>query len=68
MTRDLDTLWKLHWVSVTRQGLDTWISFVTWIRLTVHWIVSDCDIGNVSVYVPSRGCVGLHVVWIIYRC
>ena len=35
---------------------------MTWIRLTVHWIVSDCDLGKVSVYTPSRGCVGLHVV------
>ena len=35
---------------------------------TVHWIVSDCDLGKVSVYTPNRGCVGLHVVWIIYRC
>ena len=36
-------------------------------KLTVHWIVSDCDLGKVSVYTPSRGCVGLRVVWIIYR-
>ena len=35
---------------------------MTWTRLTVHWIVSDCDLGTVSVYTPSRGCVGLHVV------
>ena len=37
---------------------------MTWIRLTVHWIVSDCDLGKVSVYTPSRDCVGLrmHVV------
>ena len=35
-------------------------------RLMVHWIVNDCDLGKVSVYTPSRGCVGLHVVWIIY--
>ena len=54
---------------------------MTWTKLTVHWIVSDCDlgkvsvytpsrgcVGKVSVYTPSRGCVGLHVVWIIYRC
>ena len=60
-------LWKLHWVSVSQQGLGIWMSFMTWIRLTVHWIVSDCDLGKVSVYTPSRGCVGLHVVWIIYR-
>ena len=41
---------------------------MTWTRLTVHWIVSDCDLGKVSVYTPSKGCVGLRVVWIIYRC
>ena len=40
---------------------------MTWIRLTVHWILSDCDLGKVSVYIPSRGCVGLHVVWIINK-
>ena len=30
---------------------------MTWTRLTVHWIVSDCDLGKVSVCTPSRGCV-----------
>ena len=37
---------------------------MTWIRLTIHWIVNDCDLGKVSVYTPSRNCVGLpmHVV------
>ena len=30
--------------------------------------VSDCDLGKVSIYTPSRGYVGLHVVWIIYKC
>ena len=39
---------------------------MTWTRLTVHWIVSDCDRGEVSVYTPSKGCVGLRVVWITY--
>ena len=34
---------------------------MTWTRLTVHWIVSDCDLGKVSVYTPSRGCVRLHM-------
>ena len=38
---------------------------MTWIRLTVHWIVSDYDLGKVSVYTPSKGCVGSHVVRII---
>ena len=60
--------WKLNWVLVSWQGLGIWMSFMTWIRLTVHWIVSDCEFGKASVYTPSRGCVGLHVVWIIYRC
>ena len=40
---------------------------MTWTRLTVHWIVSDCDLRKVNVCTPSRGCVGLHVVWIIYK-
>ena len=35
---------------------------MTWTRLTVHWIVSDCDLGKVSVYTSSRRCVGLHIV------
>ena len=30
---------------------------MTWTRLTVHWIVSDCDLGKVSVYIQSKGCV-----------
>ena len=28
---------------------------MAWIELTVHWIVSDCDLGEVSVYTPSKG-------------
>ena len=40
---------------------------MTWTRLMVHSIVSDCDLGEVSVYTPSKGRVGLHVVWIIYK-
>ena len=40
---------------------------MTWTRLMVHWIVSDCDLGKVNVYTQSKGCVRLHVVWIIYR-
>ena len=31
---------------------------MTWTRLTVHWIVSDCDLGKVSVYTQSKDCVG----------
>ena len=38
-----------------------------WIELTVHWIVSDCDLGEVSGYKRSKGCVGLRV-WITYGC
>ena len=41
---------------------------MTWTRLTVPWIVSDSDLGKVSVYTLSKGCVGLYVIWIIYRC
>ena len=41
---------------------------MTWTRLAVHWIASDCDLGEVSDYTPNRGCVGLYVVWITYGC
>ena len=41
---------------------------MTWTKLTVHWIVSDCNLGKVSVHTPSKGCVGLYVVRIIYMC
>ena len=34
---------------------------MAWIWLKVHWIVSDGDLGEVSVYTPSKGCVGLRV-------
>ena len=27
----------------------------------VHWIVSDCDLGKVSVYTYSRDGVGFHM-------
>ena len=40
---------------------------MTWTRLTVHWIVCDCDLEKVNVYTLSKGCVGSHVVWIISR-
>ena len=40
---------------------------MTWTRLMVHWIVSDYDLRKVSVYTPSKGCVGLHVVRIILQ-
>ena len=39
-----------------------------WTKLTVRGTVNDCDLGKVSVYTQSKGCVGLHVMWIIYRC
>ena len=67
MTRDLDTHWKLRSMLVSRQGLGILMLFMTWTRLTIHWIVSDCDLGKVSVYKQSKGWVGLHIVWIIYR-
>ena len=37
------------------------MSCMAWIELTVHWTVRDCDLGKVSVYTPSKGCVGLRV-------
>ena len=61
MTRGLDTHWKFHWAMVNRRGLGGRMSFRKWIRLTIHWIVSDCDLGKVSVCTPSRDCVGLHM-------
>ena len=39
-----------------------------WTKLTVHRTVSDCGLGKVSVYTQINYCVGLHFVWIIYRC
>ena len=68
MTRDLDTHWKSRWVLLSQRGLGIRMSFMTWTRLTVHWIVSDCDLGKVNIYTPSKGCVGLYVVRIIYMC
>ena len=41
---------------------------MTWTILAVHWIVSDCDLGEVSVCTPSEGCVGIRVVRSIYGC
>ena len=37
------------------------MSCIAWIELIVHWIVSDPDLGEVSVYTPSKGRVGLRV-------
>ena len=59
MTRDLDTHWISRWVLLSWRGLGRRMSSRTWTRLTVHWIVSDCDLGKVSVYTPSKVCVGL---------
>ena len=54
MTRYLDTPLEIALGVVSRQGLGIWMSFMTWIRLTVHWIISDCDLGKVSVCTLSR--------------
>ena len=67
MTRDLDTPLEIALGVVEPARVRYMKSFITWTRLTVRWIFSDCDLGKVSVCTPSRGCVGLHVVWIIYR-
>ena len=61
MTRDLVTPSEIALGVVSRQGLGLWMSFMTWTRMTVQWIVSDCDLGKVSVCTPSRGCVRLHM-------
>ena len=53
MTRDLVTHWKLHRVLVSRQGLGILMSFMTWIRLAAHQVVSDCDLGKVIAYTPT---------------
>ena len=34
---------------------------MTWTRLAAHWTISDCDLGEVSGYTPSKGCVRLRV-------
>ena len=67
MTRDFDTPLEIE-LGVGEPAKARYMDVMTWIRLTVHWIVSDCDFGKANVYTPSRGCVGLHVAWIIYRC
>ena len=41
---------------------------MAWIKVTIHWIVSDCDLGEVSVYTPSEGCVGIRVIRTVHRC
>ena len=61
MTRGLDTLLDiaLGVVELAKARYMDVIHDMT--RLTVHWTVSDCDLGEVSVYTPSKGCVGLRV-------
>ena len=61
MTRDLATPLEIAFGVVSRQGLGLWMSFMTWTRLTNHWIVGACDLGKVNVCTPSRGCVRLHM-------
>ena len=68
MTRGLDTHWKFHWALVSLQELGVWMSFMKWIRLTVHWIVDDFDLGKVIVYTPSRDCVGFHMHVVVCVC
>ena len=33
-----------------------------------HWVVSDCDLGKVSIYTSSKDCVGLHMHVVGYVC
>ena len=61
MTRGLNTPLEISLDVVELQGLGKWMICMAWIELTVHWIVSDCDLGEVSGYTPSKGCVGLRV-------
>ena len=61
MTRGLDTLVEiaLGFFELAKARYMDVIHDMT--RLTVHWIVSDCDLREVSVYTPSKGYVGLRV-------
>ena len=68
MTRGLDTPLEIELGVGELARVGKWMSFMTWTILTIHRIVSDCDLGKVSVYTPSEGCVGLRVVWITYGC
>ena len=61
MTQDLATPLEITLGVVSQQALGIWMSFMTWTRLIVHWIISDCDLGKVSVCTPSKGCVRLHM-------
>ena len=60
MTQDLDNLWKLHWVSVSGQGLGIWISFMTWIRLTAIGLSVIGTLAGLSYPTRSWSWVRLH--------
>ena len=49
MTRDLDTPLEIALGVVSRQGLGIWMLFMTWTRLTVHWVVSNWDLSRVVI-------------------
>ena len=49
MTRDLDTHLEIALGVVSRQRLGIWMSFITWTRLTVHWVVSNWDLSRVVI-------------------
>ena len=62
MTRDLDTPLEIA-LGVVEPTRARYMDVIhAGPRLTVHWIVSNCDLGKVSVYTQSKGCVRLHVV------
>ena len=54
MTRGVDTPLEIALGVLSWQELGIWMSFMTWTRLAVHWIVSDCDLRTVSTYTPSK--------------
>ena len=47
-----------------------WMSFMTWIRVTAHWVVSDCGLGKgYRLHAKQKlGCVGLHMHVVRYVC
>ena len=56
MTRDFDVIQAVIVIVIESDSI-----FRKWIRLTTHWVISDCDLGKVSVYTSSRDCVELHM-------
>ena len=57
MTRDLEYPLKISLGDgepTRARGMDVIYDMV---RLTIHWVVSDCDLGRVIVYTPSRNWV-----------